>query len=285
MSTLRTAFARGAQWRYLLVYVVGTLLPALVLCAPVHGFLETLLDHSTREADLVAQLDSAGFFEIIKQATGPEGPDLHGAVHAMVLAALFLAGPVLAGAAAVVADRDTPPRLRELLAGAGAYYPRMLRMVFVSIVPLGVAIALSGVILHFAHRSEAHAVLETEATRTSLLAGMGVAVLVWLSMSTVEVGRAVLAAEPERRSAFLAWWRGVRFFVRRFPRVFGLSFVTTVLALAVASALTAIRLRLDVTGPALVALEFVVAQAAVSVLGWGRGSRLAGLVAMLRAEP
>lgn len=288
MSTLqswRSAFARGAQWRYLLVYVVGTLIPALVLCAPVHGFLEGLLDHSPRQGELVAQLDSAGFFDILKQLQSPEAPDFHGAVHAMVLIAVLLVGPALAGAAAAVADRDAPPRLRELLAAAGAYYPRMLRMVFVSVVPLGAAIALSAVVLHFAKRSAAHAVLETEATRTSLVAGIGVAVLVWLAVSTVEVARAVLVAEPERRSAFLAWWRGVRFFVRRFPRVFGLCFVTTALALAVAFGLTAIRLRLNVTGAALVALEFVVAQAAVSVLGWGRGSRLAGLVAMLRAEP
>jgi hypothetical protein len=288
MSTLqswRGAFRRGAQWRYLLVYVVGTLIPSLVLCASVHGFLETLFDHSTREAELVPALDSAALFDVLKQLTAPEGPDLHGAMHTMVLTALFLVGPALAGAAALVADRDTPPRIRDLLAAAGAYYPRMLRMVFVSIVPLGIAIALSGAILHFARRSEAHAVLESDATRTAVIAGIGVAVLVWLAQSTVEVGRAVLVAEPERRSAFLAWWRGVRFFVRRLPSVLGLCAVTTLVALAIAFALTALRLRLTVTGPALIAMEFLVAQGAIAVLGWGRSSRLAGLVDMLRAAP
>jgi len=136
----REAFARGAQWRYLLVYVVGTLIPALVLCAPVHGFLEALFDHSTHESELVPALDSAAFLEVIKQLGVPEAPDLHGATHTMALIALLLVGPALAGAAAVVAGHDAPPRIRELLAGAGAYYPRMLRMVFVSIVPLGIAI-------------------------------------------------------------------------------------------------------------------------------------------------
>lgn len=288
MSTLvswRAAFRRGAQWRYLLVYVVGTLLPTLVLLAPVHGFFTTLFDHSTREPELVPALDSAAFLEVIKQLGAPEGPDLHGATHTMVLTALLLVGPALAGAAAVVADRDVPMRLRELLAGVGAYYPRMLRMVFVSIVPLGIAAALSGVILHFVRRADAHEVLETVATRDSLIAGIGVAVLIWLAQSTVEVGRAVLVAEPERRSAFLAWWRGVRFFVRRFPRVLGLCFVTTFIALALAFGLTALRLRLDVTGPALIGMEFLVAQGAIAVLAWGRSSRLAGLVDMLRAEP
>ncbi|HEX8796161.1 MAG TPA: hypothetical protein VF765_34665 [Polyangiaceae bacterium] len=288
MSTLqswRSAFARGAQWRYLLVYVVGTLIPALVLCAPVHGFLEGLLNHSPRQGELVAQLDSAGFFEILRQLMSPEGPDLHAATHTMTLVALFLVGPGLAGAAAVVAERSTPLRLREILAGAGAYYPRMLRMLFVSILPLGIAIGLSAAILHFVHRAETHMVLETEAARDSLLAGIGVAVLVWLAMSTVEVGRAVLVAEPKRKSALLAWWRGVRFFARRFPSVFGLCALTTLVTLAIAAALTALRLRLNVTGPALIAMEFVVAQGAVAVLGWGRSSRIAGLVAMLRANP
>jgi hypothetical protein len=281
----RAAFARGAQWRYLLVYVVGTLLPALVLYAPVHGFLEGLLDHSTREPQLVAQLDSAGFLEIVKQLGSPEGPDLHGATHTMLLMALLLTGPALAGAAAIVADRRAPPRLRELLAGAGAYYPRMLRMVFVSVLPLGIAGALAAAIMHFARRSGAHEVLETVASRNALIAGIVVALLIWLAQSTVEVGRAVLVAEPERRSAFLAWWRGVRFFVRRFPRVFGLCFVTTFIALVLAFGLTALRLRLDVTGPALIGMEFLVAQGAIAVLGWGRSARLAGLVDMLRAEP
>lgn len=284
LQSWRAAFARGAQWRYLLVYVVGTLIPALVLFAPVHGFLETLFDHSTREAGLVPALDSAAFFEILKQANSPEGPDLHGAVHTMALSGLFLVGPVLAGAAAAVAERGTPPRLRELLGAAGAYYPRMLRMVFVSVVPLGIAIALSAAALHFAHKSEAHAVFETEATRTSVLAGIGVAVLVWLALSTVEVGRAVLVAEPKRRSAFLAWWRGVRFFARRFFGVLALCGLTTLAPLAIAAGLTALRLRLNVTGPALIAMEFVVAQGAIAVLGWGRSSRLAGLVDMLRAQ-
>jgi hypothetical protein len=288
MSTLQSwggAFRRGAQWRYLLVYVVGTLIPALVLYAPAHGFLETLFDHSTRESELVPALDSAAFFEIIKQLGAPEAPDLHGATHTMLLFALFLVGPSLAGAAAVVADRNAPPRIREVLAAAGAYYPRMLRMVFVSMVPLGVAIALSAVILHFVHKSATHEVLETAATRNSLMAGIGVAVLVWLALSTVEVGRAVLVAEPERRSAFLAWWRGVRFFVRRFPSVLGLCLVTTLVALVMALGLTALRLRLNVTGPALIVIEFLVAQGAIAILGWGRSSRLAGLVAMLRAKP
>ncbi len=288
MSTLqswRGAFARGAQWRYLLVYVVGTLIPALVLCAPVHGFLEGLLDHSPRQGELVAQLDSAGFFEILKQLQSPEGPDLHGATHTMALIALLFVGPALAGAAATVAERSAPPRLRDILAGAGAYYPRMLRMLFVSILPLGMAIAASAAIFHFVHRAERHMVLETEAARDSLLAGIAVAVLVWLAQSTVEMGRAVLVAEPKRRSAFLAWWRGVRFFARRFPSVFGLCALTTLVALALAAALTALRLRLNVTGPGLIAMEFVVAQGAIAVLGWGRSSRLAGLVAMLRANP
>jgi len=128
-------------------------------------------------------------------------------------------------------------------------------------------------------------VLETEATRNSLIAGIGVAVLVWLALSTLEVGRAVLVAEPERKSAFLAWWRGVRFFARRFPSVLGLCAVTTLISVAIAAALTALRMRMNVTGPALIAVEFLVAQGAIAVLGWGRSSRLAGLVDLLRAQP
>jgi hypothetical protein len=67
--------------------------------------------------------------------------------------------------------------------------------------------------------------------------------------------------------------------------VLGLCLVTTLVALVMALGLTALRLRLNVTGPALIVIEFLVAQGAIAILGWGRSSRLAGLVAMLRAKP
>jgi hypothetical protein len=158
----------------------------------------------------------------------------------------------------------------------------MLRLTFVSIIPLGIASALGAGVLRVADRSVVHAVLESSGTRTMVLSWIAVVLLVWLAQATVETGRAVLVAEPERKSAFLAWWRGVRFLVRRIPRVLGLCAATSIAALALAAVLTAIRLRLHVSGAVTIAVEFLFAQAAVAAVGWGRCSRLAGLVEMLR---
>jgi hypothetical protein len=286
MSTLRLwkqAIARGAQWRYLLVFVLGTLLPALVVLAPVHGFFKALFDHSTRAGELVSSLDSAAFFEVMRQLNEPDAEGIHGALFGALLVAFVLA-PALAGAAAAVArvEGEGPVRLRDLLAAAGSYYPRMFRMAVVSLLPVGVAMVLAALLLKLADRADAHAVLESTASRNATLAWIGAAILVWLAQSSVEVGRAVLVAEPGRRSAFLAWWRGMRLFVRRGWQVLGVCFVTGVAAVLVAGLLTAVRLRLPVSGPVTIAIELLFAQAAVAAIGWGRASRMAGLVKVVR---
>jgi hypothetical protein len=283
LGLYKRAILRGAQWRYLLLFVVGTLLPAYAVLAPVHGFLKPLLDTSTREPELVSSLDSPAFFEILRQSNEP-GVRFAPALLGALLLALLIA-PALAGAAAVVATAGEgagPVRLRDLLEGAGSYYPRMLRMALVSLLPLGVASALAAGAFKLADHASAHATLESAATRDSLLAGIGATLLVWLATSTVEVGRAVLVAEPERRSAIKAWWRGTRLLVRRPGQVLGVCGATTVLALLLAVAFTAVRLRMPVSGPVMIAIELLVAQAAVAAIGWGRASRIAGLVEVAR---
>jgi hypothetical protein len=288
MSTLRLwkqAIARGAQWRYLLVFVLGTLLPALVVLVPVHGFFGALFDHSPRAGELVSSLDSSAFFEVMRQLNEPNAEGIHSAVFGALLVALVLA-PALAGAAAAIARREGagPVRLRDLLAAAGSYYPRMFRMAVVSLLPMGVAIVLASLLLQLVERADAHAVLESTASRDATLSWVGAAVLVWLAHSSVEVGRAVLVAEPQRRSAFLAWWRGAGLLVRRGWQALGVCFVTSTAAVLAAGLLTAVRLRLHVSGPVTIAIEFLFAQAAVAAIGWGRASRMAGLVKVVRGR-
>lgn len=285
LDLCKRALLRGAQWRYLLLFVVGTLLPAHLVMAPVHGFLKSLLDWSTREPELVSKLDSPAFFEILRQSSEP-GVRFAPALTLAVLLALLVA-PALAGAAATIAAASEgagPVRVRALLEGAGSYYPRMLRMAFVSVLPVGAASGLAAMAFKLASRANAHATLESVATRNSLLAGIAAALLVWLAASTVETARAVLVAEPERRSALKAWWRGVGLLVRRPGPVLAVCGATTLVALLLAFVVTAVRLRMPVAGGATIALELLVAQLAVASVGWGRASRIAGLVQVARDD-
>jgi hypothetical protein len=282
-SRWKSALARGAQWRYLLVFVAGTLLPSALAFDSTHEFLGALFDHSPRGRSLVARLDSSALFEVLRQMNEPVGAAVVPGLISAFLVGLLVA-PALAGAAVTVAQSDAPPDLSSLLGGAGKMYLRMLRMMVASAVPLGLAIAVGAALLHAVDGANKHALLESSASRTSMLAWLATGLLVWLAHSTVEVGRAYLAAEPERRSAFLAWWKGARLTVRRPLQVLGMCAGTTLAALLVASVMTAVRLRLFPSGAATIAIGFLLAQVAVASIGWGRASRLTGLVQIIRSN-
>lgn len=280
---LKTAMVRGTQWRYLLVFALGTLLPSALAFAPSHHFFGDLFDHSTREPQLVAKLDSSALFEVLRALGEPQGASVTtGFTMSLFFALLF--APGLTGAAAAVAQSEATLNLSALLGASARMYLRMLRMMLVAVLPVGVAGALGGLILHLVEKSNAHAVQETAASRNSSLAWIAIILLVVLAQSTVESGRAVLAAEPERRSAFKAWLRGVRLTIRRPAAILGVYVGLTALSLLLAAILTSLRLHLFPAGAGTIALGFLLAQVVVVAIAWGRASRLAALVAVVRAE-
>jgi hypothetical protein len=278
------ALRRGAQWRYLILFLVIMLMPVGLAFVPMASFLGSLFDHSPGAAALIARLDSHAFTEVLKQLGEPSAQGVFTGAHAGLVFAAILA-PALAGAAATLArTQDEPLRVRALLAGAGELYPRMLRMALVSLLPLGVAGVVAGLAFHFAGKSGDHAVVEATADRAMRLA-TGVSVLFfWLAHVTLEAGRAHLAAQPERKSAFLAWWGGVRLVLRRPGKVLGLCLVTTVCGIGGALLVTALRNRLVQAGPGTIVLALLLSQLAIVAIAWGRSSRLVGLVLLVRDD-
>ncbi len=276
------ALRRGAQWRYLVLFLLLMLMPVGLAFVPIAGLLGSLFDHSPRAADLVARLDSHAFTEVLRQMGEPAAQGVFTGTHAGLVFAAILA-PGLAGAAATLARaQEGPLRLRALLAGAGELYPRMLRMALVALLPLGIAALVAGVAFHFAGKSSERAVVEATSDRAMRIA-TGVSVLFfWLAHVTLEAGRAHLAAQPERKSAFLAWWGGVRLVLRRPGKVLGLCLVTTVGGFGGALLVTALRNRLVQAGPGTIVLALLLSQLAVLAIAWGRSSRLAGLVLLVR---
>jgi hypothetical protein len=138
--------------------------------------------------------------------------------------------------------------------------------------------------MHFASDATDHAVLESSADHVSLASRAVALVLVWLANVTVDGGRAYIAAEPERRSAFLAWWNGAKLTARRPLAVLGLSLGTTLIGVGLAAFLTAIRLRVPQSGVGSIAFTFLLAQLALVPMAWGRASRLVGLADLIRAD-
>ncbi len=283
LGRFKDAMARGTQWRYLLVFVVGTLLPSTLAFAPSHHFFGDLFDHSTREPQLVARLDSPALFEVLRQLGEPGGASVMAGVTMSLFFALVFA-PALAGAAAAVAGSEVTLNLSALLGASARMYLRMLRLTIVSVLPLGIAAGIGGAIVAAVGKANAHAVLESTASRNATLAWLATTLLVLLAQSTVETGRAFLAAEPEKRSAWKAWWRGVKLTVRRPGPVLGTYAGLTALSLLAAAVLTALRLRLFPSGAVTIGLELVLAQVVVAAIGWGRASRLSGLVSIVQSE-
>jgi hypothetical protein len=283
LNEWQSALRRGADWRYVALYVAALLVPAAVAYVPMSSFFESLFDFSTRSNEVVAWLDSPALTEVFRQLGTPEATGLgSGIVGAVIVTAIVT--PLLAAGALVVARTSAPLDFRALLGGAAELYPRMIRTSVASCIPLGMAGAGAAFAFRLAHASSETAVLESTATRARLVAIVVSVILFWLANVTIEAGRAHLGAEPQRRSALVAWWSGVRLLARRPLPVLGLSLVTTVVGVGLAFVVTAIRFRITQSGGASIAFAFVLAQLAVAALGWGRSSRLVGLVALIKRD-
>ena len=279
MSALR----RGADWRYLVLFVAGMLLPSVLLFLPVLSFLGGQLDSSPRAAELLPSLDSSALVDLVKQMGEPGGEAMAPGLRACLLAGAFFA-PILAAAVVSLARTERTRSFRALLSAIGELYPRMLRMAAVSLVPLGIAGALIAAVMHFASDATDRAVLESSASHISTASTAVAVLLVWLADVTVDAGRAHFAAQPGRRSAFLAWWSGVKLTARHPVDVLGLSLGTTLLGVGLAAFVTAIRLRVPQSGAASIALTFVLAQLALVPMAWGRASRVIGMADRIRAD-
>jgi hypothetical protein len=280
----RRALRGGAQWRLLLVWVAGLAIPALAVYEPLRFVLGDALDHSPRAAALVAALDGSAAIDLLHALGSRESRAALQTGLGLATILAVLVSPLLAGAAVTAARASEPPRLHQLLRGAGEWYGRMLRLLLVGVIPLGLASAISAGAFKGASRRALQVYTEGSAAAGTRAAIAVAAVLFFLAHVTLDLARGVFAAQPERRSAFLAWWHGVRVFLRQPLRVLGLALLGTLLALALAAGLMLVRLQITQGTAATVLLALVLSQLAVAAIGWGRAVRVIGLAELVRAD-
>jgi hypothetical protein len=170
------------------------------------------------------------------------------------------------------------------MAGGGELYGRMLRTLLAGLVPLGLGSAAAAGIFYLAARANERVTTETAADRNYVFAAACAAVAVFVFHLLVEAGRAQFAADPGRRSAVLALWTGARLLLRRPVRALAVGGAGAVVGIGGALALMALRLRIPQSGPATIALAWLLAQAAQVAVGWGRASRIFGLSELSRAD-
>jgi hypothetical protein len=280
----RRSLWHALQFRLLLFYAAGALLPALLAAIPVFRVLSPLFDHSPRAKELVAALDSHAAIDVLRQLGDAQTSGNLAAGFTAAIVAALLVGPFLAGAALLVARADETVRTRALLASAGEHYGRLFRVALAGLVPLGIAAALSGVFFRAAGSAAERALTESQAARGGRLAIAGTLLLFFLAQLCVDAARAMFAAEPWRKSALLAAWAGARLIVRRPVRSAGLGLTTLLAGGGLAFVLLLLRLRVPQTGTASVLLAFAIAQLAAASIGWHRTARLVGFAELARAD-
>lgn len=282
-SSLIFASARAAlQWRLLLLWAACVLLPTLMLALPFYSLLAGQLDYSTQAPALAHALDIVALGDLATML-GRQLPAL-GTAGLVALALTLALSPLLSGA--VVAAARAPERLRvkSLLAGALAEYPRMARMLCWAAVPLGVAAWIAVWWLDIARTHGLSVVLQEDARNARLAAALAAALLVLFVNLTLDVGRATLAVDRRRTSAVAGWWRGLRWLARRPGRVLGIYALLTVVGLMLAALLALGRLQVPPVGPVQALVALLLTELIVLVIGWMRVARLFVLV-RLAGEP
>ncbi len=269
------------QWRLLLWWALLLLLPTVVAALPMWELLSASLDHSVYAARLAERLDMIAYADILHAARDQYAPAL-GAGSLVALVLTLLLSPLLAGMALAAARAPEPLSSGTLLAAGAQFYPRMARMLAWSIVPLGVAGMVGSAAHHLAGQVAETALLETDAERASHLALLATAVLLVLAHATIDIGRAMLAADRRRTSAIGAWWQGCVQLVHRPLALLGTWLGITAAGLVVAALLAFARVHVPALGIFGTMGAVVLAQLVVLVLGWMRMARLFALTALLR---
>lgn len=274
------ALRPALQWRLMLLWLLGLLLPAMVAALPVWRMLGAAFDRSVHAPALARTLDLVAISDVLGLHAQHASALASGALVA--LAMTLLLSPLLTGAAITAARTPAPVGFAALAAGGVHEYGRLLRMLLWAVVPLGLAAFLGAIAVGAADEHAATAVLESSAGNAQLGAAIVTGVFVLLAHATLDAGRAVLALDRRRKSAVLAWRDGLVLLARRPLAMLGCYVGVTLLGVGLAAALAVARLNLPALGAGSLVGGLLLAQLAVLALAWMRCARLFGLMELAR---
>jgi hypothetical protein len=306
------------QWRLLLLWAGCLLAPAVLMALPLWRLLAGSFDHSVHAPALALDVDLTALADVMVNYSRSGAAFPLAAAEALVLTLLL--SPLLSGMAisamntlgamgsvdakgpmnplSTVGTMGTmgtmgttgsarPLGVRALLAGGLREYPRMARMLLVALVPLGLAAALGAWAMHAASSYGETATLQSSSDAARMAALLVLLLLLALAHSTLDAGRATLALDRRRRSAFLAWWQGCKLVLRR-PRAALVTLAVylpiTLAGLALAALLSVARIHLPPIKAAGVIAGFLLTQLIVMVLAWMRTARLFAMIELATVE-
>jgi hypothetical protein len=279
---LRSAMRSALQWRLLLLWILVGAIPTALLALPVSTFIATQLDDSVHAAEWASATNVVMFVDLMEQWQKGAGAFAGTGIAAAIA---LLAGIPFLNAMFVGASRsDQPLPLGALLHAGLAEYGPMLRLMFVSLIPLGIALGLGALAMKGVHKYVEQVILQSDA-QTAMRAGQALAALLFVyAHAGVTAGRAWLAFDSSRRSALRAWWRGAKLVFFHPLRSLGLYLAITLLAALVLALLSLLRVELPTGSVWGFLVGFLVVQAIGAVIAWMHYGRLFALLGLTRAQ-
>jgi hypothetical protein len=281
-SALPRAARAAFQWRLMLLWVLGMLIPSAILALPMWRMLSTHLDYSVRAAHIARELDLTVLSDLL--VIHGKNSMAFNLAAGLALIVTLLISPLLTGMAATAARADQAPGFGALAKGALAEYPRMFRMMLWSALPLGIAAAIGAAAMDAAAAHAKTVIVEADADLWNMLAMAATALLLATAHATLDAGRAALAIERRRTSAIKAWWSGCKLLTKRPLATFGVYFIITGVGLALAAALVVGRINLAGANAAVFIGALLLVQLTVVAIGWMRSARLFAMVELARCE-
>ena len=256
----------------LVLWVLASLVFALVAVAPLRSIIESLYGHNP---DALKDPMGSGFpllLDGLMSFMGKGGGPILGVHLATTFLMALLLSPFLCGMLVSTLRQNRVLGFGELLQGAGAEYFRLFRLCIVAIIPFGIAIAIAAGMSAWAHKSGESAILAATADRSSHIAGIVSVLVLAIAHCSIEAARGWFGADSSLRSAWRAWMRGIRLLLRR-PVSVALVYVVTLLIGGVLTAALAWAQTRVASGT----VALLLAQVSALGLAWARASRLTGL--------
>lgn len=276
--TLAGALGGALQWRVLVLWLVALGLVALVAVFPFWQALDGALSHTIDAGRHALGLDALALADLAR-LLGRDGSIGFGVIAGTGLSLLlspWLTGVMLAGI-----RHGRAGRLGTLAGDGMREYGRQLRLMIWSLLPLGIAIGLGVWGFNFASDRVSDAILAAEARRAHWLALLAGVLVFVLAHAGIELTRARIAVRDDTRSAFRAWWRSLRLFLRRPLAVLGLYLAVCVIGFAVVLALAWLRTHVAAVGWGGFGLALLCSQLVVAALAWMKLARLRALAALV----
>ena len=151
-------------------------------------------------------------------------------------------------------------------------------MMFMAVVPLGIALGLGFAAFKGVQRYGEHAIFKSAATHARGAAFAFSGLLVVYANASVDAGRAYLALHPGKRSVIKAWWRGLTLVLAHPRSAFGPYLLITLGAVLALAAASWLRVELPSASVPGLVLGFLTTQLIVAIMACMHFARLYALL-------